>query len=338
MATYREAGVDLDAADRLVDSIAARVTATWGPGVLGAFGGFAAGIRLPGGYEDPVMMMSTDGVGTKAEVARLAGRLDGLGADLVAMCADDLAAAGARPLALVDYLAVGHLDADRDARIVASVAAACEQAGIALLGGETAEHPGVMHEDRFDLAATALGIVEAGRVVDGTAIRPGDRIVALASPNLRSNGFSLVRATLLTRMELDAPFPGSDRTVADVLLEPSVIYAPFVARLIDAVEVRGMAHITGGGLPGNVTRIVPEGLQAVIDLSSWTPPDVFDVVQDAGGIPDAEMFNVFNMGIGFVVVVASDAAADVASMATAAGLGAWLCGHVEPGGEAVVLS
>ena len=196
MATYRDAGVDLDAADAVLDRIKPAVTRTWHDGVMGGFGGFAAGIRIPAGYRNPVLMMSTDGVGTKAELARQAGRFDGLGWDLVAMCIDDLVAAGARPIAMTDYMAVGRIDVDMVSAIVASVAAACEEAGVALLGGETAEHPGVMEMDAFDLAGAALGVVEADAVIDGSAIRPGDAVIGLESPNLRSNGFSFVRMLL----------------------------------------------------------------------------------------------------------------------------------------------
>ena len=335
MPTYREAGVDLDAADSLVDAIADRVTATWNGRVVGGFGGFAAGIRLPAGYREPVLMMSTDGVGTKAEIARLAGALDGLGHDLVAMCVDDLAAAGARPLAMTDYLAVGRLDPERESRLVASIAAGCELAGIALLGGETAEHPGVLDEERFDLAGTALGVVEAGAQIDGSAIAAGDLIVALASPNLRSNGFSLVRSTLLQRLSLHDVFPGTDRTVAAVLLEPSVIYAPAIGALTATAPIHGMAHITGGGLPGNLVRVLPEGLGAVVDRATWDPPAVFDVLADAGGIDHDEMFSVFNMGVGFAVVVAPDAADGVVAAAGNAGHAAWVCGEIRVGPRSV---
>jgi phosphoribosylformylglycinamidine cyclo-ligase len=337
MATYRDAGVDLGAAGRAVDRIASRVTATWGDGVVGGFGGFAAGLTLPSGYREPVLMMSTDGVGTKAEVARRAGRLDGLGFDLVAMCVDDLAAAGARPLALTDYLAVGRLDVDVVEALVGSIATACSAAGVALLGGETAEHPGVMEAGSFDLAAAALGVVERGREVTGAAVRPGDAVVGVASPNLRSNGFSLVRATLLRTHGLDDPCPGTDRTVAEVVLEPSVIYAPAVVSLLEAVEVHGLAHVTGGGLPGNLVRILPDGCRAVIDTSSWTRPAVFEAVAAAGDVAGDEMYRTFNMGVGFVVVTAPDAANAVIGHLGAAGHHATVIGRIESGERSVRL-
>ncbi len=313
MATYRDAGVDLDAADTLVRRIKPAVTKTWHDGVVGGFGGFAAGITIPAGYTEPVLMMSTDGVGTKAELARAADMLDGLGWDLVAMCIDDLAAAGARPIAMTDYLAVGSLDVDRVARLVASVAVACDAADVALLGGETAEHPGVMEPGVFDLAGTAIGVVEHGAEVDGSAISAGDVVIGIDSPNVRSNGFSLIRAAVLDRHDLAAPLPGFASTAAETLLEPSVLYTPVVGRLLAAVDVHGMAHVTGGGLPGNVARILPPGCDAVIDATTWDTPPVFAAIASIGAIARDEMFRTFNMGIGFVVVVASrdaDAALD----------------------------
>ncbi len=321
MTSYRAAGVDVAAAARLVEAIGPAVRSTWGDRVVGGFGGFAAGVRLPPGYERPVLMLTTDGVGTKAEIARLSGRYDGIGQDLVAMVVDDLAATGARPLALVDQLTVGELRPGRDEAIVASVAAACRMAGCALVGGETAEHPGTMDPDRFDLSGTALGVVEEGAEVTGAAIAAGDRLVALASPNLRANGFSLVRAAVLPRVTLD-------RDTADALLAPAVIYAPAVLDLLGAVPVHGLAHVTGGGIDGNLRRIVPPGLTARVDRATWSPPDVFGWVARVGGIPDDEMFATFNMGIGFVAVVPARAVADAVDVLAAAGHQAWEAGTV----------
>lgn len=295
MTSYRQSGVDLDAADRHTDSIASAVTATWKANVVGGFGGFAAGVRVPPGFIDPVLMMSTDGVGTKLEVARRADRWSGVGFDLVAMCADDLAAAGARPLGLVDYLAVGSLQPDRDRVIVESIAAACLQAGCPLLGGETAEHPGVMDIDAVDLAGAVMGVAESSDVLDRDKVRPGDLVVGLRSPNLRSNGFSLVRAVL------------GDELVehADVLLEPSVIYSPAVNDAVGTGRVHSAAHITGGGLAANLARALPEGLGAEVDTSRWRRPDVFDLIADRG-VPEEEMRRTFNLGIGFCLVVDAD--------------------------------
>ncbi len=306
MTSYERAGVSLDAADELVDRIAWRVTSTWGGNVVGGFGGFAAGLRIPPGYENPILMMSTDGVGTKAELARHAGLLEGLGYDVVAMVADDLAAAGARPIALTDYIAVGHMDLDRIETIVESITDACNESDIALLGGETAEHPGVMGPDQFDMSATALGIVEAGDEIDPQSVTPGDVIVGVQSPNLRSNGFSLVRAIAAKHLPLDAPFPDTDIPTAHVLLEPSIVYAPSVLNLLARVRPHGLSHITGGGLPGNVMRVLPDNTRAIIERSRWEIPHVFNVLQHLGDIPPEDMFRTFNMGIGFTAIVAEE--------------------------------
>lgn len=337
MTSYREAGVDLTGADRHVSRIAPLVTATWGPTVVGGFGGFAAGVELPAGYRRPVLMLSTDGVGTKIEIARRTGRWDGIGFDLVAMCVDDLAVVGARPLAFVDYLAVGALDPDRDAALVGSVARACAAVGAALVGGETAEHPGVMEPDQVDLAGAALGVVERGEEVTGERIRPGDVIVGIASPNLRSNGFSLVRR-VFADADLSAHFPGEEATMADVLLRPSVLYAPAVLAAVESGAVRGAAHITGGGLPGNLARTLPDGCRAVLDTSSWEKPNVFTVLAQRGGIADDAMAKTFNLGIGFCLVVASDDAAVVLSIIGGHGHDARVIGEVLAGDRSVALT
>lgn len=302
MSTPRDTGVELGADNELVDRIGWRVTSTWTDDVIGGFGGFAAGIRVPPGYSKPVLMMSTDGVGTKAEIARATGLVEGLGYDLLAMVGDDLAAAGAIPIAMQDYIAVGYLDLDRVELLVESITDACADNDVALLGGETAEHPGTIDGERFDLAATALGIVELGDEVDNERIEVDDVIVGVHSSNLRSSGFDLVRALIVDQLDLDASFPGSDRTVAETLLDPSVVYAPAVMNALARSEAHGLAHITGGGLPNNVGRILPEGTAADIERSRWTVPDVFDVIQNLGSVADEEMLRTFNMGIGFVAI------------------------------------
>lgn len=306
MTSYEGAGVDLDAAAELVERIGWRVTATWNEDVVGGFGGFAAGLQIPAGYVTPVLMMATDGVGTKAELARKAGLVEGLGYDVVAMVADDLAAAGATPIALTDYVAVGNLDVDRVATIIESICDACDETDISLLGGETAEHPGVMGKDQFDVSATALGIVELGEEVNPENVSPGDVIVGIHSPNIRSNGFSLVRAIATQHLPLDADFPDTDTPTAHVLLQPSIIYSPAVVNLLARAAPHAMAHITGGGLPGNVVRVLPEGSRAVIERAAWEVPHVFRVLAHLGAVPTAEMFRTFNMGIGFVIIVAEE--------------------------------
>lgn len=299
---YRAAGVDLDAADDHVARIGPLVTSTWGEGVLGAFGGFATGIRLPEGYRSPVLMMSTDGVGTKLELARQTGRWEGVGFDLVAMSVDDLAVSGACPLAFVDYMAVGALNGERDAAIVSSIAAACREAGCALLGGETAEHPGVMDDDAVDLAGAALGVVEEGEELGPDGIREGDIVIGLHSPNLRSNGFSLVRR-IFDASDLDDAFPEEGVSVGEVLTRPSVIYTPSVLAAIATGAVRAAAHVTGGGLAANLARSLPPDLDATIDHWGWDWPHVFTEIQRRGGVSVEEMRRTFNLGIGFCLIV-----------------------------------
>lgn len=303
MTTYEQAGVDLAGATGHVESIASTVTSTWSNQVVGAFGGFAAGVEIPDRYERPVLMMSTDGVGTKLELARRSGIWSGVGHDLVAMCVDDLAAAGAEPLGFVDYMAVGALDPERDTEIVASIAAGCTLAGCPLLGGETAEHPGVMDADAVDLAGAAMGVLEHGSDLDPGQVRPGDLVLGLHSPNVRSNGFSLIRAVFGDQVD----------DHAETLLEPSVIYAPDVAKAIFTRGVKSAAHITGGGLAENLQRALPEGLGAQLNTTAWDRPEVFSLIE-AQGVPADEMWSTFNMGIGFCLVVDPAAADDIAGV------------------------
>ena len=328
MSSYAEAGVDVAAADHFADSIADRVTATWGDNVIGTFGGFATGLTIPDGYHEPVLMMTTDGVGTKAEIARQLGSFDGIGHDLVAMCVDDLAAQGARPIGFTDYLAVGALDPVRDRSLVESVAAACEVAGCALLGGETAVHPGVMEPTQFDLAGAALGVVERSNMLAADDIEPGDLLVGLASPNLRSNGFSLVRS-IFTRSDYDRPLFGS--TLGKIILEPSVIYAPTVLAAARALPVRGLVHVTGGGLPGNLPRVLPVGLTVAIDTGAWNPPPIFTLIEEQGRVDRAEMFTTFNMGIGFVMMVPAGTEGESLALAHEHGHTATVMGQVVEG-------
>ncbi len=327
--------MNLNAADELVDRIGWRVTATWTEDVVGGFGGFAAGIQIPAGFDTPVLMMSTDGVGTKAELARQTGMVEGLGYDLVAMVADDLAAAGAQPIAISDYIAIGRLDVDLVELLVESITDACNEADIALLGGETAEHPGVMAPDQFDISATALGIVEFGEEVDPKNVASGDVIVGVRSDNLRSNGFSLVRAIVAKHLPLDADFPDTSTPTAEVLLQPSTIYSPAVVNLLARVQPHALAHITGGGLPGNLIRVLPEGLRATVERARWNVPHVFNVLQEVGGVPPADMYRTFNMGIGFAAIVPeSDADATLRAFESS-NLEAVVIGHVREGNHGV---
>jgi len=305
--TYSAAGVDIAAGEAAVDRIKAKVRSTYRPEVLGDIGGFGGLVALPEGYRQPVLVSSTDGVGTKAMVAKAAGRFDTIGIDLVAMCVDDIVCQGAEPLFFLDYISVGALDPDQIDALVTGVVEGCRQAGCALVGGEMAEHPGAMEPGEFDLVGFVVGVAERDRILTGDAARAGDVLIGLPSPGLRSNGYSLARRVLLERAGLsldDDLFPG--HTVADELLAPSVIYAPAVARLLGDVDVRAVAHITGGGIVGNIPRVLPAGLDAQLERSAWEVPRVFTEIQRHGEVSDDEMARVFNLGLGMVVVVPGD--------------------------------
>jgi len=333
---YARAGVDVAAGERAVELMRGAVDSTRRPEVLGGIGGFGGAISIPAGYRNPVIVSSTDGVGTKTAIASMLRRWDTIGVDLVAMCADDVVCSGAEPLAFLDYVAVGRLDPEAVAGLVGGVAAGCRDAGCALVGGETAEHPGLLEQGTFDLAGTCLGIVERSDLLDGTAARAGDLVFGLPSSGLHSNGYSLIR-TLLAEfaIPLERPYqeqltltlgdPGRDaalaaepehalQTVGDVLLAPTRIYAP---RLLEARralrkaghDIRGMAHITGGGLPGNVPRALPADLGARLDPDRWRLPSVMTLIAALGGLEGEEVRATFNGGLGFVVVVAPEAEA-----------------------------
>lgn len=304
--TYAEAGVDVHAADEAVRAIADLVASTTvGTGALGRIGGFGGLYELPGGYEHPVLVATTDGVGTKMAVATATGRFETVGIDLVAMCVDDLVCCGARPLFLLDYQLLGKLDTVQVRTLMEGIVEGCRQAGCAVIGGELAEHPGLLAPGAVDLAGFAVGIAERDRLIDGPArASAGDVLVGLPSPGLRSNGYSLARAVLAGR-PLDGPaWAGAAHTLADELLKPSVLYAPAVLDLLESVEeVHAVAHVTGGGLPGNLPRVLPPDLDAVIEAGRWEVPRIFKEVQEAGGISGDEMARVFNLGVGMVVVV-----------------------------------
>ena len=307
---YRSAGVDIDAGEEAVRRIKPLVASTARPEVIGGIGGFGALFALDTGkYDDPVLVSSTDGVGTKAMVATATGRFDTIGIDLVAMCVDDIACQGAEPLWFLDYISVGQLDPAQVEQLVAGVAEGCRQAGCALIGGEMAEHPGAMEPGAFDLVGFAVGVVERAHLVTPERMRAGDVLIGLPSPGLRSNGYSLARRVLLDHAgrPLDAPaWEGTAHSLADELLLPSVIYAPAIAALAADVSLHGAAHITGGGLPGNVPRMLPGDLDAVIRRSTWEVPQIFGEIARVGRVVESEMDRVFNMGIGMVVAVSRD--------------------------------
>jgi len=337
--TYAAAGVDIGAGERAVELIKDRAGATSRRGVLGGIGGFGGLFDLAAtGYADPILVSSTDGVGTKSVVAWTTGRYDTIGIDLVGT-ADDIAAQGAEPLFFFDYLSMGRLDPEIAATIVGGVAEGCRQAGCALLGGEMSEHADLMAPGEFDLVGFAVGAVERDAVLPrGVAV--GDALVGIESPGLRCNGYTLARRALLERADrsLDEPaWPGATTSLADELLRPSVVYAPTLLVLRRAVDVHAYAHVTGGGLPGNVHRVLPPDCDARIERGRWREPEIFGVVQRAGGVAPDEMEAVFNLGIGMVAVVPAADAAGAVEVVRGADLDAWVIGEVVEGTGAVRL-
>jgi phosphoribosylformylglycinamidine cyclo-ligase len=340
--TYAAAGVDIAAGEEAVERIKQHVRSTIRPEVLGDIGGFGGLFHFfKDRYRDPVLVASTDGVGTKALIAQAAGRFTTIGLDLVAMCVDDIVCQGAEPLFFLDYIAVGRLDPDHIEQLVEGVAHGCRQARCALIGGEMAEHPGAMEPGEFDLVGFAVGVVERDRILTGAEVRPGDVIIGIPSPGLRSNGYSLARRVLLELggRSLDDPaFSGAHRTLADELLEPSVIYAPAILALLEAVDVRAAAHITGGGITGNVPRVLPPDCDAVIERRTWETPRIFLEIQRLGEVDDEEMAKVFNLGLGMVVVVPpSDEFKALDVLRSHGHRSAARVGYVQEGGGAVRL-
>ncbi|MFP5322523.1 MAG: phosphoribosylformylglycinamidine cyclo-ligase [Acidimicrobiia bacterium] len=337
--TYAAAGVDIDAGEEAVRRIKDAVRSTFRPEVIGDIGGFGGLFQFPQHrFTHPVLVSSTDGVGTKAIVAQRAGSFETIGVDLVAMCVDDIACAGAEPLFFLDYIAVGKLDPDHIEQLVAGVAKGCREAGCALIGGEMAEHPGAMEAGEFDLVGFAVGVAERDRILDGSRIRPGDALIGIPSPNLRSNGYSLARRVLfdVAGRSLDEPaWDGAHHTLGDELLAPSVIYAPAIAALLRVVDVRAVAHITGGGIPGNLNRVLSDATDAVVDRRTWETPRIFTEIQRLGSVGDEEMAKVFNMGIGMVAVVPADEVYASLDVLRTAGHRAVQIGEVEPGSGAV---
>jgi phosphoribosylformylglycinamidine cyclo-ligase len=298
--TYRRAGVDTEAAAKAVTLIADLASRARRPEVADDVGGFAGLFRIG---EGRLLAAATDGVGTKLEIARITGRLETVGIDLVAMCADDVVCTGAEPLFFLDYLAVGQVVPERVAAIVEGVAEGCRRAGCALLGGETAEHPGVMPEDHFDLAGFCVGVVDEAALLGPHRVREGDALIGLASSGLHANGYSLVRSALLPRYQLDASPPDVGRPLADELMEPCVIYAPHILALAKDGLINAAAHITGGGFIENVPRVLPPGLGATIRRGAWREPAIFGLLRGESGASDDDMFSTFNMGVGMVLVV-----------------------------------
>jgi phosphoribosylformylglycinamidine cyclo-ligase len=333
-ATYRSAGVDIQEGDRLVERIKPLAARTHRPGVIAGIGGFGGLFAIPPGYREPVLVSGTDGVGTKLKVAFAANRHREVGIDLVAMSVNDVCVTGAEPLFFLDYYATGKLSAEAAAEVVAGIAEGCTQAGCALLGGETAELPGFYAAGEYDLAGFAVGIVERSEIIDGREIRPGDAVLGLASSGLHSNGFALAREVLLRRAALSLEArPGElgGRSLAEELLTPTIIYTRAIAALRKAVHVKGLAHITGGGLPGNLPRVLPIGTRARLDCRAWPRPPIFDLIARLGEVEPVELFDTFNMGIGMCAVVeAREVEAGLRALRES-GQAAWRIGALEPG-------
>lgn len=331
--TYQAAGVDLEVAARAKEAMRALVAATRDEHTLSELGGFGGLYAVPSGYRSPVLVSSADGVGTKLKVAFLAGRHDSVGEDLVNHCVNDILVHGARPLFFLDYLAAGRLAEDVVQAVVSGIARGCRANACVLLGGETAEMPDFYAPGEYDLGGFIVGIVERARILDGRGIREGDSVIALASNGLHTNGYTLARRIVFDVLGLTASdlFPGAARTVADTLLDVHRSYLPALWPLVEDGTVRGLAHITGGGLEGNLPRILPSGLGARIERDSWEVPAVFRVLAQAGHVCEAEMFRVFNMGIGMVAVVAEEDADATVARLVDAGETAWRAGRVVRG-------
>ena len=330
--SYKDAGVDIDAGDALVDRIKPLARRTLRDGVLAGIGGFGALFEVPKRYREPVLVSGTDGVGTKLKLAFALDGHDTVGIDLVAMSVNDILVQGAEPLFFLDYFACGRLDVDTAARVVGGIARGCELSGCALIGGETAEMPGMYPDGEYDLAGFAVGVVEKARIIGGDRVAAGDVLLGLSSSGAHSNGYSLIRR-VLERVwgQVDAPQAENDfhgRRFADVLLEPTRIYVKPMLQLIGALPVRAIAHITGGGLVENVPRVIPSGLQAVMHRDAWPMPPLFGWLQREGAIADSEMHRVFNCGIGLVVVVEAAEAERARAMLAAAGEQVWKIGEV----------
>jgi phosphoribosylformylglycinamidine cyclo-ligase len=340
-ATYAGAGVDIDAGDRAVRLMKASVARARRPEVVGGLGGFAGLFDASAltAYRRPLLAASTDGVGTKVAVAQMMDVHDTIGRDLVGMLVDDLVVCGAEPLFVTDYIACGRVVPERIAAIVAGIAEGCRIAGAALIGGETAEHPGLLEPDEYDVAGATTGVVEAEDVLGPDRVRPGDRLVAMASSGLHANGYSLVRHVFfgVAGWNVGREVAEFGRTLGEELLEPTRIYALDCLALIRAVEVHAMSHVTGGGLAANLARVLPAGLSARVDRSTWTPAPVFGLVGALGGVAQAELERTLNMGVGMVAVVPAPAADDAVALLTERGVPAWVAGEIVNGDGSVVL-
>lgn len=327
--TYKDAGVDIEAGDSLVEAIKPMAKRTLRPGVLGGIGGFGALFEVPKNYKEPVLVSGTDGVGTKLRLAFEWNIHNTVGIDLVAMSANDILVQGAEPLFFLDYFACGKLDVKTAASVVGGIATGCEQAGCALIGGETAEMPGMYPEGEYDLAGFAVGVVEKSQILDGSKVGEGDVLLGLASNGVHSNGFSLVRK-IIERAQPDLQQPCDGMTLQEAIMAPTRMYVKPVLALLKAVDVHALAHITGGGLVENIPRVLPEGLTAELQRSAWPESDLFKWLQTQGQVPFDEMNRVFNCGIGMVIVVSAAEASKAIDVLTQAGEKVYSIGHIRP--------
>lgn len=331
--TYKDAGVDIDAGNELVNRIKSAVKATSRPEVMGGIGGFGALCELPNNYRQPVLVAGTDGVGTKLRLAIDANKHDTVGIDLVAMCVNDLLVQGAEPLFFLDYYATAKLDVDVASSVVSGIAAGCQLSGCALIGGETAEMPGMYHQGDYDLAGFCVGVVEKDGIIDGSTTAAGDVLIGLSSSGAHSNGYSLIRKVLeVSQADLKQSFEGS--TLIDALLAPTRIYVKPVLELIKQLEVKALSHITGGGLLENLPRVMPANTLAEVDLNSWQQPKIFDWLQQEGNISTEEMHRTFNCGIGMVLIISADKANTALELLAAQGEQAQIIGQIQTSTDA----
>lgn len=337
--SYKDAGVDINAGNQLVERIKGVSKKTRRPEVMGGLGGFGALTRLPTKYKKPVLVSGTDGVGTKLRLAMDLNQHDTIGIDLVAMCVNDLVVAGAEPLLFLDYYATGKLDIDVAANVVTGIGEGCLQAGCALVGGETAEMPGMYHDGDYDLAGFCVGVAEEDDVIDGSQVKAGDKLIALGSSGPHSNGYSLIRKILeVSQADLNTDIDGI--ALKDALMAPTRIYVKSILKLMESVQVNALAHITGGGLLENIPRVLPEEAAAKIDANSWKRPAVFDWLQEQGNVEQEEMYRVLNCGVGMVLCINADKAEEALNLLQAEGEQAWIIGEICPrnGGKDVLIS
>ena len=336
--SYRDAGVNIDAGNEFVEKIKTSVASTNRPGVMGSLGGFGGLFELPENYKQPVLVSGTDGVGTKLKLAIDLNKHDTIGIDLVAMCVNDILVLGAEPLYFLDYYATGELNTEIAASVVEGIAEGCRQSNAALIGGETAEMPGMYGKGDYDLAGFCVGVVEKQKIIDGSKVKAGDAMIAIASSGPHSNGYSLVRKIIeVSNADISKPFGEHDQLLGDALLAPTKIYVKAIHQLLETFDIHAMAHITGGGLLENIPRVLPENTQAVVDTNSWQLPDVFQWLQDSGNVEITEMYRTFNCGVGMVLITAAEDADAITASLNHNGDTAWRLGDIEAGDNKQVI-